>query len=198
MKKIIETIKQGESFSHKELWECANILYEHGREVKKGGLYFDLATILMAYLTYEAYINFAGDRLDPETWRNEKDFFNQNDYFGIDGKLKRIQEICGNFAIDKSRRPYQTIRMAGKFRSTVVHAKTYKYKKSIEHCIGDEPSPWPEDCFSFVSEANAKKVLTDIESFIKYLHEQIKPYLVNDIWFQDEALTGVIDYSISE
>jgi len=197
-KKIIKTKKHGESFPHKELWQCANTLYEHGREVKKGGLYFDLATILMAYFTYEAYINIAGERLDPEAWKNEKCFFNQKDYYGIDGKLKRIKEICGNFEVDKSKEPYHTIRMAGKFRSTVVHAKTNKYEKSIEHYIEHDSSPWPEDCFPCVNEDNAKKVLVNTELFIKYLHEHIKPYLDDDDVFKDEALIGIMDYAISE
>lgn len=198
MKKIIKTKKHGESFPHKELWQCANTLYEHGRKVKKGGLYFDMATILMAYFTYEAYINVVGKRLDPKAWENEKDFFNKKKYFGIDGKLKRIKEICGNFEVNKGKEPYQTIKNIGKFRNAVVHAKTNEYEKNIEHYINDDPDPWPDDCFSCINKTYAKKVLLNTESFIKYLHENIKPYLNDDgIFFKDDALTGIIDYAES-
>ena len=51
-------------------------------------MYFHISAMLLAYLTYEAYINFLGDRFASETWRDEKEFFSKKPYQGLEGKLK--------------------------------------------------------------------------------------------------------------
>jgi len=195
MKRAI-TEKTGESFPHRTLWRCATIQLERAKSVQKGRFYFDLSAILMAYLAYEAYINFVGDRLDPETWKNEKTFFSQPEYYGIEGKLKRIRELCSNFAIDSSRRPYQTVIELGRFRSSVVHAKIHRYQKSVEHHVDHEPDWWPESAFSSLSAQKVQRAIDDTESFIEYLHSQIKPF-ISDVWFGDKALQGPTGYATS-
>lgn len=190
------TRKEGEAFPHRDLWQCAKVQYEHAQKVEKGRKSFDMAAVLMAYLTYEAYLNFVGARLDPKAWRNEKQFFSKNEYYGIEGKLKRIVELCGDFRVDKSRRPYQTIRELGKFRSSIVHAKVYKYDEPIEHHVDHEPNCWPRSAFSYVNIDTTRRVMADVEEFIEYLHSKIRPF-VNDIWFGDKALKGPTGYALS-
>ncbi len=53
-------------------------------------MYFDLSAMLMAYLTYEAYLNFLGTRVTPSDWENEREFFRKAPYKGTEGKLKRM------------------------------------------------------------------------------------------------------------
>lgn len=194
MSKNAITVKEGESFAHKELWRCAEKQYEQARVSKRGGKYFDMAAMLMAYLSYEAYMNLIGDRLDPDAWADEKVFFNQKEYYGIEGKLKRIQEIAGNFGVDAGKRPYQTVKMLGKFRTELVHAKVNKYAETIKHHEDYEPDWWPNDSFPCVTEDNARKAMQDVEEFIEYVHEQVKPY-IGDRWLKDKALKGLYGYA---
>lgn len=195
MERVI-TNKSGESFPHRALWRCATVQLEQANILEKGRFYFDLSAVLMAYLAYEAYINFVGDRLDPETWKREKVYFNQPEYYGIEGKLKRIRELCGGFEIDSGRRPYQTVIELGRFRSSVVHAKTDRYKKTIEEHAKHEPDWWPESAFSSLNAKKAQRAIDDIELFIEHLHSQIKPFIA-DVWFGDKALRGPTGYATS-
>jgi hypothetical protein len=123
MKKLAVTKTEGECFTHRVLWRCAEIQYEQARAVEKGSTFFDMAALIMAFFAYEAYINFIGDRVDPEAWSNEKIFFNSSDYKGLEGKLKRIAEKCGNFQIEKGNGPYQTIKKSVNFEKNLHTAK---------------------------------------------------------------------------
>lgn len=190
------TTKEGEIFPHRYLWQCAKSHQEYAENIMNGRKSFDLSTMLLAYFTYEAYLNFVGDRFDPGVWNKEKEFFNQKDYYGIEGKLKRISEKAGNFELNKSRRPYQTIRLLVRFRSSVVHGKILKYNESIEHHKDHKPDLWPKDAFEFVTSNNASKAIQDVEEFIEYIHLEVKPY-VKDIWFGDKALKGPIGHASS-
>ena len=50
-----------------------------------------MSSMLLAYLTYEAYINFLGDRFASDVWKNEKAFFAKKPYYGLEGKLSYCQ-----------------------------------------------------------------------------------------------------------
>jgi hypothetical protein len=85
MKKA-ETTINGELYTHKLLWKCCIQQVEAADEALKNSdssFYFELSAMLLAYLTFESYVNFLGDRLAPEIWKSEKDFFNKPPYKGI-------------------------------------------------------------------------------------------------------------------
>jgi hypothetical protein len=63
----------------------------------------------MAFLAYEAYLNLLISRRDPAVWQNERTFFSQSPYRGIEGKLEWLTDYCGQFKVNKGARPYQTV-----------------------------------------------------------------------------------------
>ena len=65
---------------HRLLWECClrqSEVAEIARKDKSGPLYFELSAMLMAYFTYEAYLNFLGERVAPEAWKDERTYFTE-------------------------------------------------------------------------------------------------------------------------
>ena len=196
MNKNFITTTEGESFPHVELWRCANIQYNQARQTSKGGLYFDMGAVVITFFAYEAYLNYVGERLDPGAWSDEKSFFNSKGYEGLDGKLKRLSEKCGNFKVDRGKRPYQTIRMVNKYRSTFTHGKICKYSNVKEHSADSEPDWWPKDSFDFISPDFAKLVLEDFEEFIEDIHAKFQPY-TDDIFFKEKALGGISSFNHS-
>ncbi|HEY9198044.1 MAG TPA: hypothetical protein VIR60_01680 [Gammaproteobacteria bacterium] len=194
MKAITE--REGESFPHRILWRCVLAHYERARSIEKGSKHFDLTTMLMAYLTYEAYLNFVGDRLAPDLWAQEKSYFTTGKYAGLEGKLKKICELCDGLKVNKGARPYQTITMLSVFRDSVVHAKPYKYEDSMEHPVDREPDWWPRDSYDCVTEEQTSKVVEDVEKFIEFLHQKALPH-IHDKMFGDKALKGVLGYASS-
>ncbi len=167
------------------------------RRRKKGTKYFHITAMLMAYLTYEAYINFLGDRFAPDVWKNEREFFSKKPYKGIQGKLKKILERCPMPDLKKGQRPYQTIMGLKKLRDFLSHCKPDKYTKTIIH------NPDNIDILIFgkydkieqlVSKEKAEAAVKDVRELIEFLHEHAAQH-TNDKWFGSEALGGIRGHS---
>ena len=149
---------------------------------------------VMAYLTYEAYINFLGDRVAPEAWKNERDFFNCDPYRGIAGKLKKISEVCHIQNLKKGERPYQTIIELYSLRDYLSHGKPDKYETQIKHSRRNEPSLFHSNLYQLVTPEKMKRALEDVKVFIEFLHWKAEPY-VTDQMFGDKPLEGIIEHS---
>ncbi len=187
-----ETEIEGESLTHRILWQCCILQMEIARNQPKGAMYFHLTAMLTAYLTYEAYLNYVGERVAPSEWANEKEFFNKDPYKGIEGKLKKIAEVCGITNINKGVRPYQTITTLGDLRDCVVHGKPDKFKVKSEHPRDIEQSLHGHDQLTqLVSPEKSERAIHDIEEFVEFLHQQARKH-VHDIWFGDKALSGLL------
>ena len=193
---LVETNIVGETFTHKILWECCLRQMDTARRRKKGTKYFHITAMLMAYLTYEAYINFLGDRFAHETWKNEREFFSKAPYKGIDGKLKKIMENCPITGITKGQRPYQTIKQLKTLRDLLSHCKPDKFKKTIIHHRDNEPPLFGkyDKLEMLVSKEKAEMAVKDVEEFIEFIHKQAAQH-TKDIWFGKEALSGIRGYS---
>jgi hypothetical protein len=138
-------------------------------------------------LTYEAYLNFAGIRLDPDAWRNEREFFSKDPYRGTEGKLKRIEEKL-RIEIDKGQRPYQSIKALERLRNYLVHGKPDIYAFVTDLKDGEEPDMFPLQIYDLVTRERAERALEDTEEFIEYLHGLAGKKL-DDIAFKVNALS---------
>jgi len=168
----------GEYNTHMYLWNGCKELVKMGDEVSKQkehrSLYYHMAGNLMAYLTYEAYLNFVGLRLLPKVWKNEREFFGRGKYRGIEGKLQLILEKCGIPTIDKGRRPYQTIAKLGNLRDFLVHGKPWIYGKIVEYGEDEKPDMFPDKfIYQECSPESAHHAAADVKKFIEYLHEWV-------------------------
>jgi hypothetical protein len=75
---MLKTTYTGETVPHRLLWEIveeqARLASELEREWSKPAL----VAMVFGFHTVEAYLNFVGERLDPETWQNERISFATN------------------------------------------------------------------------------------------------------------------------
>ena len=198
--KDAKTIIIGELFTHKILWECCELNFQAAEKAnaeKPGPVYYELTAMLMAYLTYEAYINFLGDRVAPEVWKTERVFFNTDPYRGIAGKLRKISEVCDIRNLNKGERPYQTINELCKLRDYLSHGKTDKYEVEIAHSRTDNPSLFQSSLLELVTPETMKRALEDVKTFIDFLHLRAAPY-VKDSMFGDKPLEGIIEHSAGD
>ena len=137
-----ETTIYGELHTHKLLWSCCSQQVEAAEDALKrsnSSHHFELSAMLLAYLTLESYVNFLGDRLAPEIWKIERDFFNKHPYKGMSGKLKKIFEIIEVDEPNKGKRPYQTIQKLKQLRDYLSHGKPDKYTKVVIHHKDEAP-----------------------------------------------------------
>jgi len=148
--------------------------------------------MLFAYLTYEAYINFLGDRFASDVWKKERTFFNKKPYHGLEGKLKLLSERIPFVGIRKDQRPYQTIKDLKRLRDFLSHGKTEKYEKTIIHLADEEPPLWPDSILDkLVTPELTDKAVRDVKEFIVFLHAQAAKRAKKDIWFGGEPLGGI-------
>jgi len=191
---LVETKIDGELFTHRLLWSCCERQVKTAETEQRGNLYYELTAMLMAYLTYEAYLNFIGDRLFPQIWQDEKKFFNKNPYKGTEGKLKYIIKQLNLSKVDAGKRPYQTIKKLEELRDFLSHGKVIKYKKVIKHHRNQEPPLFYSIKKELFKNINIQRSIEDIKSFIEELHSKIRPH-VEDPFFGDMALKGFSEYS---
>lgn len=195
----IETTITGENLTHKILWECCIRNMETAKRRKKGSTYFFISAMLLAYLTYEAYINFLGDRFAPDTWAKEKDFFASRQDQGLEGKLKFLTKKIPITGIQKGQRPYQTIKKLKSLRDFLSHGKVDKYEKVIVHHRDNEPPLFGRygKLGALVSPELAEIAVADIQQFVEFLHIQAKKQS-DDAWFGDDPLGGIHAHSTGD
>jgi len=193
-----KTTYNGETFTHRVLWDCCRQQMKAATNATKGARSFHIAAMLMAYLAYEAYLNYVGSRVAPDAWENEQDFFSQTGYRGTEGKLRKILEVCGLKQPNKGNRPYQTLSELKSLRNFLAHGKLDSYQTEQIHHRDIEPPLFPQDTLDkSVTPKKAERALEDTEKFIEFLHESIRPH-INDIWFGDKALGGISQHCSSD
>ncbi len=50
---------------------------------------------VFAYHTVEAYLNYVGERIAPEIWADERNYFKNEPYRGALGKLRQVMDLVG-------------------------------------------------------------------------------------------------------
>lgn len=182
----------GQVFTHQYLWNCATTLLAQPETKLSKDMYYQMAGMVMAYFTFEAYLNFVGSSVEPTAWKDERDFFSKGQYRGTQGKLKLLCEKY-QIKVDRDKRPYLTVREAGWLRDYLAHGKPDYYVSEVDVEEGKAP-----DMFGglkiddLVTREKLIRTLQDTEEFIEYLHRELaakrkrpNPY---DVTFVGRAL----------
>jgi hypothetical protein len=62
----------GQAFTHQYLWNCASLLLSQPETDSPSDGYFRMSGMVMAYFTYEAYLNLIGPHIDHEAWKKRE------------------------------------------------------------------------------------------------------------------------------
>jgi hypothetical protein len=152
---------EGEYFLHSFLWGATQHQLEQAATLAKGYQFDDLAAMVLAFNTLEAYLNFVGDRLAPEIWKDERRYF-RSDGFG--GKIRKVFELCHLSELNKEQRPYASVWQAKEIRDLIAHAKTERESGQVRHAADDEPPKWIPSIESLVTHERATQFVDDIGS----------------------------------
>lgn len=191
----VVTNVEGERFVHKELWRVVLRQLEHAKKVPSGAFYDDLVAMTFAFHALEAYLNYVGELLSPDIWKNEREFFLKQPYRGFDGKIRKVFELAGLPEPARTRRPYSSVWLLKRLRDLIAHGKVEKIAGAIEH-DADEESPWvrtPLD--DLVTEANAEMARADVALVAQSIHDAARPK-IDDVWFRSAApFEGVLQHN---
>jgi len=190
------TTVEGERFLHKDLWRVVERQLEHAVGTPQGAFYDDLVAMVFALLALEAYLNFLGERVAPEIWKDERNFFRKEPYRGFDGKLRKVLELVGVPEPARDIRPYSTVWFLKDLRDLIAHAKPMRFTNAIEHEVDQEPSIFHSPLRDVITRENAERARDDIKTFIESIHAAAIPK-VSDIWFGPAAFGGTVQHSSS-
>jgi hypothetical protein len=190
-----KTHLESEYIPHQLMWsivgEQSKIANERERE---GWSKPALVAMMFAFHTLEAYMNFVGERLAPDIWKDERNSFRNEPYRGWDGKLRKVMDLVGLPMMPGSR-PLKTILELKELRDLIAHGKPEKSTGDVLH-HRDAEAPYPT--FTLHSMFTPKEKMTtavhDVEQFIEQIHSLAAPK-VNDVWFGEKALQGPLWYS---
>lgn len=174
MTRLAKTTTSHESFAHRILWECAQQHLAHAKKEVQGSWYFHLSALLMAYLAYEAYLNYLGETVAPEVWAKARDVFSRDPYRGTHGKLVLLLERYNLAQPDFQSRPSSCVFELRALRDEVVHARPHRTKHVALHRADKLPPPAPGWLHHLVTKARANRLLGDLEAFIEDLHKRFR------------------------
>jgi hypothetical protein len=182
------TAIDGEHLIHKELWRIVERQVEHALNHPTGRAYDNLVAMVFTFLALEAYLNFVGERLDPDFWKNERAHFART---GFEGKLKWVLGKIG-LQHRAGARPYTTVQLLAALRDLVVHGKTVRFKKTMRHAVGKTPPLhqmplWDE----LITEQRASIAVSDVKSLVEAIHETAKKAPINGNWWGDAPFGGI-------
>jgi hypothetical protein len=157
-----------EEYLHKAAWQVVLRQIEHAEANPTGSLYDDLVAMVFALHCIEGYLNFVGEKILPELWKDEKKNFSRT---GIGGKLSKICECCGIAVPDKGRRPYSTVSELKKLRDKMAHPKTHRVRKKMEF-VEDKPPPLFVRSYlaSLVGHKKALRAQCDVKRIADEIH----------------------------
>lgn len=185
---MFTTTFEGESLLHRELWRVVEQQCTFSAEQNSGTFYTNVAAMVFAFHTVEAYLNFVGEKLDPSTWRIEREYFRNEPYRGFAGKLRKVMEMVG-LSLPESNRPLRTIYELKNLRDLIAHAKPEKLIGEVSQ-TDDLALPLVTATLQqLVTESARLLAVTDVEQFLNAIHVRAKPKIA-DVWFGDEALRG--------
>jgi hypothetical protein len=194
---MIESKVSGISITYEVIWGCCKNQIEVARRKEPGYFYFNLTAMVMAYYTYEAYLNHVLFCIDEETWKNERSFFSTEPYYRTPGKLKKICELIGTEFPDTSRRPYQSIKELQKLRDFIGHGKPEYFEEVIKHKRGENPTYIDSRLTKMVSSKKADRTINDVEEFIKDLNKKVRLKHYHQ-YILDNPLNGFSGFSTAE
>ena len=158
---------KGVHYTHLRLWETARRFMASGKAEERGSFYPFLAATLFSYLAFEALLNAWLHALDPDAWAREKEIGSTL------AKCAYLFALAG-IPLDKSRRPYQTVRQVAGARDFLAHAKTEEFDELIPASRLNDMNPIDLDINRFGSESFATEALTQIEALANTLNQGLR------------------------
>jgi hypothetical protein len=133
-----------------------------------GATYDDLVAMVFAFHTLEGYLNYLGEKIAPDLWRDEREQFADS---GFKGKLSSICERCALESPDFGTRPYGTLLELKKLRNAMAHPRTRKTSSKKEYDERKSPPMFhPTYLEQFVTHNKALRAHDDVKSIVTQIH----------------------------
>lgn len=136
--------RDSRSYPHEILWRAAitTLRTAKGEGEKVRPDHLGVLALLSGFLAFEGFVNLVGDEVASDVWREEKKFFSQGNYRGLNGKLEFLFSQFPGHRLVKGQNPFQTFQKVRVFRDSIAHARVYKYTEITESEQAGLEVPW--------------------------------------------------------
>jgi hypothetical protein len=191
---VVETRVQGEVYTHRILWSACLRQMHLAMSETKGNWYFQMTAMLLAYMTFEAFVNYVGTKLQPDLWENERREFSRSPYGGTTGKLRKLCELH-SLPFPPDAEAFETVERLRELRNMLAHAKPEEFELTVEHDPAENPCLIKYKLDDYISQAQAELAIAHTKRLIDAanlgFHRDTDSELINE-----HALEGTLGYSI--
>jgi hypothetical protein len=200
---MLKTTYEGEELTHRLLWRIVEQNAKIAAQCEEGWFYPVLVCEVFAFHAIEAYINFIGDRIAPEIWNDERNYFRKEPYRGWDGKLRKILELVG-LSYERDKPPMSTIMELRNIRDLIAHGKPETIAGEVIHLPAADPPILPASTLTtaIAAREDLPAILADVERFLDAIHTRAVSIVQQRwgrtdkaLWFGKQALRGTARYS---
>ena len=128
-----------EIYNHRILWMVAERNLQTATSSQKEATFHALGAMLLHFFAFEGYLNWLGNRIAPEVWKEEKEFFSRPPYRGSLGKYRFLAKVVRLPVPDVSHGPFQTAKDLLKLRDMAVHPKADAGNRLVKFADGNFP-----------------------------------------------------------
>ena len=117
--------------SYETLWRAAITSLEMAKvdDEETRSDHLSISSILTGFFAFEGFLNFVGEEIAPDIWKDERTFFSKSDFRGVMGKVEYLYSLFSDTELDKSCDPYQTVKKIKTIRDYLVHNRVKSYEK---------------------------------------------------------------------
>jgi hypothetical protein len=154
---------ESDEYLLKEAWQVVKRHIQYAEAIPQHASNEDLVAMIFAFHTMEGYLNYVGQKIAPELWKNERATFKP----GLSGKLNAVYERCGIGRPNPGRRPYSTLSELKNLWDRMAHRQRRRPRGPIES-LTHKPSPSfaSSRLASVVSHRMAVKARDDVKRIV--------------------------------
>ena len=123
MTSMAQVTWSSESFTFRAIWSAANGLRDAAELDHLRGPWLLMGAVLLAYTSYEGFLNHLIEVLYPDVWARERRFFKTPPFEGTLGKTRFAATRLG-VQVVRSARPYRTVAELHAWRNELAHPRT--------------------------------------------------------------------------
>jgi hypothetical protein len=166
----LTTTYEGIWYTHRLLWQIAEKQAALARGRDREWVNYSLVAVTFAFHALEAYINLAGEHLDPVLWADER-----NNFRGWTPKLRKVLELT-NIPWEPATRPIRTVLELKELRDALARGRAERSAGTVDH-NGDPYKAAPLPNLSIRALVLPKErfdvVLGDVRALIDKTHSEV-------------------------
>lgn len=187
-----------EVYNHQILWGVAERNLRRAiSSQKKDKMFYALGAMLLLFFAFEGYLNWLGNRIAPEVWEEERQFFSRPPYQGTLGKYRFLIKVLRLPTSDTSRGPFQTAKRLLDLRRLAVHPKAEAGDRAVEIADGSFPPCYRGKLEREVSNQKAIQARDHVARLAEDLHMEAKSAYPDLVW-EEKAFGPLLGRQITD